>query len=94
MLGHLSYEWFFNGQSLGVYTATLTLTDVTAFNAGAYTVRVYDDSKGVYESEPFVLEVLAEGALPVGAGAGLAVLLAAAGALALRRRTKTAGRVT
>lgn len=88
--GYLSYEWFFNGEPLGVYTSTLTLTDVTAFNAGAYTVRVYDDSKGVYESEPFVLEVLAEGALPVGAGAGLAVLLAAAGALALRRRTKTA----
>jgi hypothetical protein len=94
LLGHLSYEWFFNGQSLGVYTATLTLTDVTAFNAGAYTVRIYDDSKGVNESEPFVLEVLAEGALPLGAGAGLAVLLAAAGALALRRRTKTAGWVT
>jgi len=94
LLGHLSYEWFFNGQSLGVYTATLTLTDVTAFNAGAYTVRVYDDSKGVHESEPFVLEVLAEGALPLGAGAGLAVLLAAAGARTLRRRTKTAGRVT
>lgn len=92
--GYLSYEWFFNGQPLGVYTATLTLTDVTVFNAGAYTVRIYDDSKGVHESEPFVLEVLPEGALPMGAGAGLAVLMAAAGVLALRRRTKTAGRVT
>lgn len=92
LLGHLSYEWFFNGQSLGVYTDTLTLTDVTAFNTGAYTVRIYDDSKGVNESAPFVLEVLAEGALPLGAGAGLAVFLAAVGALILRQRTKTAGR--
>lgn len=89
--GYLSYEWFFNGEPLGVYTATLTLTDVTAFNAGAYTVRIYDDSKAVHESAPFVLEVLAEGALPVGAGAGLAVLLAAAGALTLRRRRMGAG---
>ncbi|HOM49193.1 MAG TPA: hypothetical protein PK491_11810, partial [Candidatus Hydrogenedentes bacterium] len=51
-----------------------TIPSVSAADSGSYVVQVSDDSQGVFNSPPFVLEVLEEGSLPV-AGAPALLLL-------------------
>jgi hypothetical protein len=53
----LSYQWYFNGAVLsGKTAATLTLANVTAANAGVYTVKI-SNAAGEVESEPATLTV-------------------------------------
>ncbi len=57
--GALNYEWQINGNYLGAANApAITLSNLTAQNAGTYTVRVYNGA-GTVTSQPALIEVCA-----------------------------------
>lgn len=85
----ISYQWTHNGDDLGVNTANLVIRNVTTADAGNYQCIVTDASKAIYASEIVVVQVLAEGTIPVATGIGLAIITGVCtlgGVMALRRR--------
>lgn len=88
MTGSITYAWFKDEAPLpGEMGQQYIIPEVEESHAGSYVLQVTDESKGVYNSPPFVLEVLPEGTLPLSAGALLGILaLTAAGIGTLRRR--------
>lgn len=66
LVGSVSYEWLKDSVAIpGAIAVEYVITQVDESHAGVYVLRVTDESKGVYESAPFILEVLPEGSLPV-----------------------------
>jgi len=94
--GSATYVWFVDGMLVenggrisGADTETLVFSPVLVDDAGTYTVAYDDGSKATVESQPFVLEVLPAGSLPLVGLAGMAAVsaaLAAFGARRLRRK--------
>jgi len=71
----MTFFWYKDGVLLpGAEFRDYTIPSVSAADSGSYVVQVSDDSQGVFNSPPFVLEVLEEGSLPV-AGAPALLLL-------------------
>jgi len=94
--GAYSYQWRFNGLAMedteritGTNSRVLSFNPVLEEDAGIYTC-VMDDGMGKAFSEtaPYVLEVLAEGSLPVAGviGLGLLTALTAIGGIVIGRR--------
>ncbi|HPU96723.1 MAG TPA: lectin like domain-containing protein [Candidatus Hydrogenedentes bacterium] len=82
--GTLTYQWYRNDVAIpDALDATLIIPSAQMGDAGIYKVAVDDGQKAVYWSDPFTVTVLAEGTLPLSAGAvalaGLGVLAAAFG---------------
>ena len=65
MQGLVSYAWTKDGIPLAATSAEYVIAEVDYDHAGLYIVTVEDQSKAVYTSEPFMLEVLPFGSLPV-----------------------------
>jgi len=94
--GTPSYQWKKNGGELeDEEAATLVLDEVTLGalgNSGSYTcVITHEGPVSVEETEPYILEVLPEGSVPVAGLLGLAVLAGLSvlgGAAAIMRRKK------
>ena len=88
MTGTVTYAWFKDGTALpGAIAPEYIIPELEESHAGSYVLEATDESKGIYTSPPFVLEVLPEGALPVSGALQVAALaLLAAGTLTLRRR--------
>lgn len=89
------HQWFVdgalvadNGRISGADEQVLAFAPVLVDDAGVYTVLYGDGSKALLESQPFVLEVLPAGSLPLGLAGMVAVAaaLAAFGARRTRRR--------
>ena len=87
------YQWFVDGAPVensgrisGATAQTLVFSPVLVGDAGMYTCA-YDDGggKALVETQPFELEVLPAGSLPVAGIAGLVAAGAALAALAARR---------
>ena len=84
--GAVSYQWRKGASDLSGETgSTLHFDAVNDTHAGVYRVAVTDGSKAVTVSDPFVVEVLAPGALSVANAAGLALMVSLMGLLGLRR---------
>ena len=89
-VGNVTYQWIKDGlhlpgETLNVYY----LESVTQTDEGWYSVRVEDESKGVWETDPVLVLVFPADSLPavgLGALALLTVGMAVRGLLALRRR--------
>ncbi len=102
--GTTTYQWFrvgngtplANGGNIsGADTTSLTFDPVSASDSGSYFLRVTDESKGVYNSAPISITVVAVGSIrAVGAMAlGMAVgTIIVIGMLRLRRRSPYEGR--
>jgi len=85
----VTYQWTKNGEDLGVDSPNLIIRNVTTADAGNYQCVVTDGSKGMYASDVVIVEIVAEGTIPVATGIGLAVITAICslgGVMALRRR--------
>lgn len=75
MVGTVTIAWYKDGAVLDGQTGTeYHISSATPDDAGEYKLVVTDESKGLYESPPFVLEVLTEADMPVSSLAVLAVL--------------------
>lgn len=84
--GTVSYQWRKGAADLsGEVGSTLHFDAVNDTHAGVYRVAITDASKAVTVSDPFVVEVLAPGALSVANAAGLALTVSLMGLLGLRR---------
>ena len=83
-----TYTWTKNGEVLtGETGSSLIIEEVVEADEGWYQVTVH--TKGVGVSDPFFLEVVPAGSLPVTGGLGIALLASAcalAGAIGIRRR--------
>ena len=87
------YQWFKNGDAVsnsshvsGANEQVLTFSPLAVGDAGTYTC-VFDDGtgKGLVQTAPYELSVLAAGTLPVAGIAGMAMAAAALGVVAARR---------
>lgn len=66
MVGTVTIAWYKDGVVLEGQTSTeYHISSVTPEDAGEYKLLVTDESKGLYESPPFLLEVIAEASMPV-----------------------------
>lgn len=84
--GTVSYQWRKGAADIpGEVGSTLHFDAVNDTHAGVYRVAVTDGGKAVTVSDPFVVEVLAPGALSVANAAGLALMVSLMGLLGLRR---------
>ncbi len=83
-------QWSKDGSELsGENALTLTFPAVTLEDAGSYQLTIADESKGLFTSSPFVLNVIPEGGVPVAGGLGLGILAsicALGGATVIRRK--------
>ena len=88
MTGTITYAWFKDEAPLsGQAGQQYIISSVEESHAGSYVLQVTDESKGIYTSPPFILEVLPAGTLPLSAVSILGALaLVASGVGTLRRR--------
>jgi len=85
-IGTLSYRWYKDGAPIDDATdATFVIESLTEDDGGLYTCRVTDAAKTIYETEPALIEVFAEGELPAAGPASLLVMAAGCAAWAVRR---------
>lgn len=86
--GTVTYQWFKNNQALTDQTgSSLVIPNVTAADAGSYTVQIDVSEKAIYVSNPVIVQVFAQ--LPVAGGLGLALVAGAcalAGIAGMRRK--------
>ena len=89
LVGAVTYAWFKDDAPLpGAVAPQYVIPEADYTHAGSYVVEVTDESKGIYRSDPFVLEVLAVGSLPLSNVLGVITLaLLATGVFVLRRRS-------
>ncbi len=90
------YQWMRNGNAVsnggrisGATTTTLTISPADESDDGNYRLRLDDDAKAFFFSDPIYIQVAAEGGLPAAGGLGLGLLggaLAAAAAMRIHRR--------
>ncbi len=84
--GNVVFEWYKDDVLIvGAEEDAFHIPAATFDDSGWYHVIVEDESKGIYESDPFKLLVFPEGALPV---SRLTVLIAAVVLVALGLRTR------
>ncbi len=75
MVGTVTIAWYKDGVALDGQTGPeYHISSATPDDAGEYKLLVTDESKGLYESPLFVLEVLTEADMPVSGLAVLAIL--------------------
>ena len=90
MTGPYTYEWHLDGSLLiGANDAQYIIPAAQYSDAGTYTVSVVDGSMTTYDSPDFVLQVLAEGSLPVTSLSMMGILMLlviAVGVLCISRR--------
>lgn len=90
MTGTVTYEWYKDDQIIpNANGSQYTILQVDMSHAGVYILKVTDESKGVYQSPPFVLEVLPDGSMPASESRMiivLALLLTLLTISAIRRR--------
>lgn len=80
MVGEVNITWFRNGSALQDISGTeYHIAAATADDAGEYIVLVTDESKALYESPPFVLEVITADSMPI---SGVLLIVALMAALA------------
>ncbi len=86
LVGAITYRWSKDNVTIpaGVYSA-YSIPEVAYEHAGVYRVQVEDESKALFESPPFVLQVLPEGSLPAVGVAALGVLTALMACAGARR---------
>lgn len=73
MVGEVTIGWYKDGEVIsGATGAEYRIDSVVPEDAGEYRVLVTDQSKGLYESPPFVLEVVSAESMPV---SGLAAVV-------------------
>jgi len=85
MVGTVTIAWYKDGVALDGQTGTeYHISSVTPDDAGEYKLLVTDESKGLYESPPFVLEVVAATNMPVSGIVVLGILAAALAWAAVR----------
>ena len=86
--GTVNYRWFKNNEALTDQTgSSLVIPNVTAADAGSYTVQIDVPEKAIYVSDPVIVQVFAQ--LPVAGGLGLALVAGAcalAGIAGMRRK--------
>lgn len=87
LMGTVTYAWFKDDAPLaGAVAPQYVITEADYTHSGSYVVEATDQSKGIYRSDPFVLEVLAVGSLPLSnALVVIALVLLVSGAFTLRR---------
>ena len=77
-VGEVEYQWIKDGFDLpGEAYDTYEVDSLTLGDRGWYSVRVTDESKGVFATEPVLVNVLAAGTLPATGLLALSVLAAA-----------------
>lgn len=92
MVGTVTIAWYKDGAVLDGQTGTeYHISSVTPADAGEYKLLVTDESKGLYESPPFVLEVTAEESMPVSSIVALGLLTFTLPWLVGRRRKSGRG---
>ena len=75
MVGTVTIAWYKDGVVLEGQAGTeYHISNVTPDDAGEYQLLVTDESKGLYESPPFVLEVITEASMPVSSIVALGLL--------------------
>lgn len=75
MVGTVTIAWYKDGVVLEGQAGTeYHISNVTPDDAGEYHLLVTDESKGLYESPPFVLEVITEASMPVSSIVALGLL--------------------
>jgi hypothetical protein len=76
--GEATFQWQKDFVDIpGEIGMSLQLSNVMDADEGVYTLVVTDESKGVYTSAGYTLDVLPEGSVPVAGGFGLALLTGA-----------------
>jgi len=86
MVGTVTIVWYKDGAVLDGQTGTeYHISSVTPADAGEYKLLVTDESKGLYESPPFLLEVVTSTSMPVSGAVVLGILAAALACAAVRR---------
>lgn len=93
LVGAVTYAWYKDDVLLpAVVAPEYVIPEADYPHSGSYVIEVTDESKGSYRSEPFVLDVLDVGSLPLSDAFTLAALtLLISGAFALRLRRRAAG---
>jgi hypothetical protein len=82
LIGEATYEWYKDDVLCdGVDGPEYDIPLVTFWDAGVYRVLAHDESKSLYESDLFVLEVLPEGSLPAASYAALMILVVTIGSV-------------
>ncbi|HDP35464.1 MAG TPA: surface layer protein B [Candidatus Hydrogenedentes bacterium] len=90
LVGDVVFEWYKDEAIIiGAETDTFVISSATLSDAGLYRLVVTDESKALYESDPFELIVFSEGSLPVSGVAALAAAAALVAAIAIARMRRT-----
>ena len=85
-IGTLSYQWYKDGAPIDDATdATFVVESLTEDDEGSYTCRVTDAAKTIYETDPALIEVFAEGELPAAGPVAIVVMAAGCAAWGVRR---------
>jgi len=82
-VGGLHYQWRRDGIPVGEDDHSLVIGAVAFEHAGSYTCEV-SDLRGSSMSQPALLDVRPAGSIPVAAGPGIVLLMAAGSALGIR----------
>jgi len=86
MVGEVTISWYKDGEAIsGATSAEYRIGSVVPDDAGEYRVLVTDQSKGLYESPPFVLEVVSAESMPVSGLAAVSALALVLSWVGIRR---------
>ena len=87
MVGAVTINWYKDSAALGGETGSeYHIPSATPGDAGEYKVLVTDESKGLYESPPFYLEVIDADSLPASSFIAIGVLALAVSCFVMRRQ--------